>query len=102
MVAQLEGFGTSPGCFEVVMEEAERFRPDLIVMAASGRSRVARFFVPSSGGRQSRASGEERNGQFERISLLRPCCSGSPCEPTRGWQRPYARPGKAPDSSSLL
>lgn len=35
----------------VVLEEAERFRPDLIVMAASGRSRVARFFVGSTADR---------------------------------------------------
>lgn len=35
----------------VVMEEAERFKPDLIVMAASGRSRVARFFVGSTADR---------------------------------------------------
>ena len=32
----------------VVLEEAERFDADLIVMAASGRSRVARFFVGST------------------------------------------------------
>lgn len=35
----------------VVLEEAERFKPDLIVMAASGRSRVARFFVGSTADR---------------------------------------------------
>ena len=35
----------------VVLEEADRFRPDLIVMAASGRSRVARFFVGSTADR---------------------------------------------------
>ncbi|MCX4246488.1 universal stress protein [Paraliomyxa miuraensis] len=35
----------------VVLEEAERFGPDLIVMAASGRSRVARFFVGSTADR---------------------------------------------------
>lgn len=35
----------------VVLEEAERFTPDLIVMAASGRSRVARFFVGSTADR---------------------------------------------------
>ncbi|MCA9710819.1 MAG: universal stress protein [Myxococcales bacterium] len=35
----------------VVLEEAERFSPDLIVMAASGRSRVARFFVGSTADR---------------------------------------------------
>ncbi len=35
----------------VVLEEAERWKPDLIVMAASGRSRVARFFVGSTADR---------------------------------------------------
>jgi nucleotide-binding universal stress UspA family protein len=40
----------------VVLEEAERFKPDLIVMAASGRSRVARFFVGSTADRVIRQS----------------------------------------------
>jgi nucleotide-binding universal stress UspA family protein len=31
-----------------VLEEAEQYRADLIVMAASGRNRVARFFVGST------------------------------------------------------
>ena len=35
----------------VVLEEAARFEADLIVMAASGRSRVARFFVGSTADR---------------------------------------------------
>jgi nucleotide-binding universal stress UspA family protein len=35
----------------VVLEEAERFEADLIVLAASGRSRVARFFVGSTADR---------------------------------------------------
>ncbi|MCH9683007.1 MAG: universal stress protein [Deltaproteobacteria bacterium] len=35
----------------VILDEAERFGPDLIVMAASGRSRVARFFVGSTADR---------------------------------------------------
>ncbi len=35
----------------VILEETERFKPDLIVMAASGRSRVARFFVGSTADR---------------------------------------------------
>lgn len=35
----------------VVLEEAEHFKPDLIVMAASGRNRVARFFVGSTADR---------------------------------------------------
>lgn len=35
----------------VVLEEAAEFQPDLIVMAASGRSRVARFFVGSTADR---------------------------------------------------
>jgi len=34
-----------------VLEEAERIQADLIVMAASGRSRVARFFVGSTADR---------------------------------------------------
>lgn len=35
----------------VILEEAERFAADLIVLAASGRSRVARFFVGSTADR---------------------------------------------------
>ncbi len=35
----------------VVLEEAERFKADLIVMAASGRGSVARFFVGSTADR---------------------------------------------------
>jgi nucleotide-binding universal stress UspA family protein len=36
---------------DLVLEEASRFGADLIVMAASGRSRVARFFVGSTADR---------------------------------------------------
>lgn len=63
-IAALEGMGgrfaqgitleyaVRPGQpLSVVLEEAERFSPDLIVMAASGRSRVARFFVGSTADR---------------------------------------------------
>ncbi len=35
----------------VIQEEASRFQADLIVMAASGRSRVSRFFVGSTADR---------------------------------------------------
>ena len=35
----------------VILDEAERFKPDLLVMAASGRGRVARFFVGSTADR---------------------------------------------------
>jgi nucleotide-binding universal stress UspA family protein len=34
-----------------VLEESERIKADLVVMAASGRSRVARFFVGSTADR---------------------------------------------------
>lgn len=45
-------FGVHPGvAISVVLEEAERVSADLIVMAASGRSRVARFFVGSTADR---------------------------------------------------
>ena len=41
-----------PGvALDVIKEEAARFDADLIVMAASGRSRVARFFVGSTADR---------------------------------------------------
>lgn len=41
----------------VVLEEIERFRADLVVMAASGRSRVSRFFVGSTADRVIRQAG---------------------------------------------
>jgi nucleotide-binding universal stress UspA family protein len=41
---------------ESVLHEAERVHADLIVMAASGRSRVARFFVGSTADRIIRES----------------------------------------------
>lgn len=37
--------------YQVIMDEADRFEVDLIVLAASGRSRVARFFVGSTADR---------------------------------------------------
>lgn len=41
-----------PGvALDVVLEEASQFGADLVVMAASGRSRVARFFVGSTADR---------------------------------------------------
>lgn len=41
-----------PGvALDVVLEEAERLPADLIILAASGRSRVARFFVGSTADR---------------------------------------------------
>lgn len=51
-------FEVRPGiAVHVVLEEAERFNADLIVMAASGRSRVARFFVGSTADRVIRQAG---------------------------------------------
>ncbi len=48
-------FAVRPGhALATVLEEAKNFRPDLIVMAASGRSRVARFFVGSTADRMIR------------------------------------------------
>ena len=45
-------YAVRPGvALNVVLEEAERYAADLIVMAASGRSRVARFFVGSTADR---------------------------------------------------
>jgi nucleotide-binding universal stress UspA family protein len=45
-------FAVRPGvALNVVLEEAERYQADLIVMAASGRSRVTRFFVGSTADR---------------------------------------------------
>jgi nucleotide-binding universal stress UspA family protein len=41
----------------IVLEEAKRVDADLIVMAASGRSRVARFFVGSTADRIIREAG---------------------------------------------
>lgn len=41
---------------QTVLEEAERQKADLIIMAASGRSRVARFFVGSTADRVIRES----------------------------------------------
>jgi len=50
-------YAVCPGqALSVVLEEAERFGADLIVMAASGRSRVARFFVGSTADRVIRQS----------------------------------------------
>lgn len=47
-----------PGvALDVILEEAERFQTDLIVLAASGRSRVARFFVGSTADRVIRRAG---------------------------------------------
>jgi nucleotide-binding universal stress UspA family protein len=41
-----------PGvALSVILEEAEKHQIDLIVLAASGRSRVARFFVGSTADR---------------------------------------------------
>jgi nucleotide-binding universal stress UspA family protein len=51
-------YASRPGVpVNVVLEEAERFEADLIVMAASGRSRVARFFVGSTADRVIRLAG---------------------------------------------
>jgi nucleotide-binding universal stress UspA family protein len=45
-------YAVRPGvALNVVLEEAERYKADLIVMAASGRSRVTRFFVGSTADR---------------------------------------------------
>jgi nucleotide-binding universal stress UspA family protein len=45
-------YSVRPGvALNVVLEEAERYSADLIVMAASGRSRVTRFFVGSTADR---------------------------------------------------
>jgi nucleotide-binding universal stress UspA family protein len=45
-------FVVRPGAaLDVILEEARRFRADLVVMAASGRSKVARFFVGSTADR---------------------------------------------------
>lgn len=45
-------FEARPGVpLSVILSEAERHRADLIVLAASGRSRVARFFVGSTADR---------------------------------------------------
>jgi nucleotide-binding universal stress UspA family protein len=45
-------FAVRPGPpVQVVLDEAESFDADLVVMAASGRSRVARFFVGSTADR---------------------------------------------------
>lgn len=41
----------------VVLEEIDRFGADLVVMAASGRSRVTRFFVGSTADRVIRQAG---------------------------------------------
>lgn len=45
-------YAIRPGvALNVVLEESERYGADLIVMAASGRSRVTRFFVGSTADR---------------------------------------------------
>ncbi len=45
-------FAAQPGVpLSVILAEAERFAADLIVLAASGRNRVARFFVGSTADR---------------------------------------------------
>ena len=41
---------------QVILEEAERFEAELLVIAASGRSRVARFFLGSTADRVIRQS----------------------------------------------
>jgi nucleotide-binding universal stress UspA family protein len=51
-------FGVRPGPpLRVILEEARDFGADLIVLAASGRSRVARFFVGSTADRVIRQAG---------------------------------------------
>jgi len=45
-------FAVRPGvALQVILEEAERFDAQLLVVAASGRSRVARFFLGSTADR---------------------------------------------------
>jgi nucleotide-binding universal stress UspA family protein len=45
-------FEARPGvALQVILEEAERFEAELLVIAASGRSRVARFFLGSTADR---------------------------------------------------
>jgi len=51
-------YAARPGvAVNVVLEEAERFEADLVVMAASGRSRVTRFFVGSTADKIIRLAG---------------------------------------------
>ena len=50
-------FEVRPGvALQVILEEAERFDAQLLVIAASGRSRVARFFLGSTADRVIRQS----------------------------------------------
>lgn len=50
-------FVVRPGiALQVILEEAERFDAQLLVIAASGRSRVARFFLGSTADRVIRQS----------------------------------------------
>lgn len=50
-------FAVRPGvALQVILEEAERFDAQLLVVAASGRSRVARFFLGSTADRVIRQS----------------------------------------------
>jgi nucleotide-binding universal stress UspA family protein len=50
-------FEVRPGvALQVILEEAERFDAELLVIAASGRSRVARFFLGSTADRVIRSA----------------------------------------------
>ena len=50
-------FEVRPGvALQVILEEAERFDAQLLVIAASGRSRVARFFLGSTADRVIRSA----------------------------------------------
>jgi nucleotide-binding universal stress UspA family protein len=51
-------YAARPGvAVNIVLEETERFNADLVVMAASGRTRVTRFFVGSTADRIIRLAG---------------------------------------------